>query len=104
MEDDRDKGQGPTLRVVAGGATRAPGARALRRGARNAVPFRRWLVRVAVNLAKNHVRDEGRHARVSIAEARDAGETGAGEHPGPSAAETLLHAERSARLRVEVLR
>ena len=41
--------------------------RSLRRAPRqDAIPFRRWLVRVAVNLAKNHLRDESRFTRAPL--------------------------------------
>ena len=39
--------------------------RSLRSGTRAAVPFRRWLVRVAVNLGKNHRRDALEHAQLA---------------------------------------
>jgi len=97
-EDARDLAQRTFLRAF------EAARRALRRGVRNAVPFRRWLVRVAVNLAKNHVRDEGRRLRAPLDEAGEAGVAGAAEQAGPSAADALVHAERTRLLRVEVLR
>jgi RNA polymerase sigma-70 factor (ECF subfamily) len=100
-EDARDLAQRTFLRAF------EAARRALRRGVRNAVPFRRWLVRVAVNLAKNHVRDESRRLRAPFDEAGEAGEAGvagAAEQAGPSAADALVHAERTRLLRVEVLR
>ncbi len=163
-ERDKDRGQAPTLRVVAGGVTparreedalvaaflvgdddafgelvrrnerlvlaivrryaRSPddardlaqrtflrafeaARRALRRGARrapgdaDAVPFRRWLVRVAVNLAKNHVRDELRRAAAPLA-LTAAGELAASGAPAGS--DALVHAEQAAAMRLEVLR
>ena len=39
---------------------------ALGRGERGAVPFKRWLVRVAVNLAKNHRRDAARWTAATL--------------------------------------
>jgi RNA polymerase sigma-70 factor (ECF subfamily) len=90
-EDARDLAQRTFLRALE--ASR----RTLRRGPA-AVPFRRWLVRVAVNLAKNHLRDESRFSRAPL-EA-----LGAAEGEPPAAAEALLHAERAARMRREVLR
>ncbi|HEX9049490.1 MAG TPA: sigma-70 family RNA polymerase sigma factor [Anaeromyxobacter sp.] len=83
--------------------------RALRRGNREPVPFRRWLVRVAVNLAKNHVRDEARRARAPLVrEGGAAGEPGAraeaelaADSPDPLAA--IARAEQSARLHLAVL-
>jgi RNA polymerase sigma-70 factor (ECF subfamily) len=72
--------------------------RVLGRERRSAVPFRRWLIRIAVNLAKNHLRDARRHPVTSLealgpAEARD-----------PSAADAILAEERAARMRAAVLR
>jgi RNA polymerase sigma-70 factor (ECF subfamily) len=72
--------------------------RSIRRGPRNAVPFRRWLVRVAVNLAKNHRRDAARLVRAPL---EDAGDAGAVE---PIGADALLRRERETRLRAAVLR
>jgi len=71
--------------------------RSLARGPRNALPFRRWLIRVAVNLAKNHRRDAARLLRVPL----DAAGSGATE---PVGADALLRRERQQRLRAEVLR
>jgi RNA polymerase sigma-70 factor (ECF subfamily) len=42
--------------------------RSLGRGPRAAIPFRRWLVRVAVNLGKNHARNAARLARLRLEE------------------------------------
>ncbi|HYG68524.1 MAG TPA: sigma-70 family RNA polymerase sigma factor [Anaeromyxobacteraceae bacterium] len=61
-------------------------------------PFRRWLVRIAVNLAKNHLRDETRWTRAP------AGTLDGAAADGPAPTEALLEAERAARLRREVLR
>jgi RNA polymerase sigma-70 factor (ECF subfamily) len=91
-EDARDLAQRTFLRAFE--ATR----RAFRRGRAGAVPFRRWLVRVAVNLAKNHLRDEGRAARASLA-SLDLAEPG-----GAAAPDDLLRRERERRVRREVLR
>jgi RNA polymerase sigma-70 factor (ECF subfamily) len=95
-DDARDLAQRTFLRAF------EAARRGLRRGSLGAaVPFRRWLVRVAVNLAKNHLRDESRRPRAPLDEA---GLAGAGEGPAASAADALLHAERAGRLRAEVLR
>ncbi|HEY6097875.1 MAG TPA: sigma-70 family RNA polymerase sigma factor, partial [Anaeromyxobacter sp.] len=92
-EDARDLAQRTFLRAF------EAARRALRRGPRrDAVPFRRWLVRVAVNLAKNHLRDESRFLKAPL-EA-----LGAAEGEPAAAAETLLRAERAAQMRREVLR
>ena len=60
-------------------------------------PFQRWLVRIAVNLARNHVRDQGRWTRASV----DRVEQQPHGAPGPDAA--LVTSERAARLRKAVL-
>jgi RNA polymerase sigma-70 factor (ECF subfamily) len=73
--------------------------RSLRRGTRNAVPFRRWLVRIAVNLAKNHRRDAVRVLRAPLEEA-DAARQASG---GPDARDALLHREAELRMRAAVL-
>jgi RNA polymerase sigma-70 factor (ECF subfamily) len=64
------------------------------------VPFRRWLVRVAVNLAKNHRRDALRMVRAPLEDA-DAQGAAAGE---PSAPDALVRRERERRMREAVLR
>ena len=61
-EDARDLAQRTFLRAF------ESARRHLVRGEPSAVPFRRWLVRVAINLAKNHVRDETRWTRSPVAE------------------------------------
>lgn len=53
-EDARDLAQRAFLRAFE--ASR----RALRRAPHGAFSFRRWLIRIAINLAKNHLRDETR--------------------------------------------
>ena len=68
-------------------------------GPRGAVPFRRWLVRVAVNLAKNHRRDALRVVRAPL---EDADRQRAGD--APDARDALLRVERQLALRAEVLR
>src|SRR5512133_943609 len=101
-DDARDLAQRTFLRAFE--ASR----RALRRGPwarRDAVPFRRWLVRVAVNLAKNHARDEARRLR-PLALAEDAppaeASASAGSH-APDALGAMTRAEDAARLRLAVL-
>jgi RNA polymerase sigma-70 factor, ECF subfamily len=90
-EDARDLAQRTFLKAF------QAARRALRRGPRAGIPFRRWLVRVAVNLAKNHLRDETRFTRAPL----DAiGATPADDRNS----EPLLRAERALRLRREVLR
>ncbi len=72
--------------------------RSLRTGPRAAIPFRRWLVRVAVNLAKNHRRDAVRAMRVPLDELeRDA------RASGPDARDALLRHEAERRMRAAVL-
>jgi RNA polymerase sigma-70 factor (ECF subfamily) len=71
--------------------------RVFARGPSGGVPFRRWLVRVALNLAKNHVRDETRFTRSPAGEpAATAG--------GASAPEALERAEAARRVRRAALR
>jgi RNA polymerase sigma-70 factor (ECF subfamily) len=107
-DDARDLAQRTFLRAF------EAARRALRRGTgRDAVPFRRWLVRVAVNLARNHVRDEARRAGAPLAVARGAaGDLDASASASVAAAHgagaadalaTLARAEESARLRRAVL-
>jgi RNA polymerase sigma-70 factor, ECF subfamily len=91
-EDARDLSQRTFLRAF------AAARRTLQRGRREGVPFRRWLVRIAMNLAKNHLRDEGRWTRVPL-EA-----LGPAEAAPPDAVERLARAEDEARVRAAVLR
>jgi RNA polymerase sigma-70 factor (ECF subfamily) len=91
-EDARDLAQRTFLRAL----------QAMRRTARAragaAVPgaFRRWLVRIALNLAKNHARDEVRAARVRL-EALGPAEGREAEAPS-----LLVRRERERRVRVAV--
>ncbi len=90
-EDARDLAQRTFLKAF------ESARRLLAKRGRNAVPFRRWLVRVAVNLAKNHRRDAGRWTRSPVeAEALASG--------APSAPERLERAQATARVRRAVLR
>ncbi len=78
--------------------------RSLSRGPRPAVPFRRWLVRVAVNLAKNHRRDALRIVRAPLEEA-DAERPGAAAGAAEGdARDALLRREAELRMRAAVLR
>jgi len=54
-EDARDLAQRAFLRAF------EAARRALRRAPQGVLPFRRWLIRIAINLAKNHLRDETRY-------------------------------------------
>jgi RNA polymerase sigma-70 factor (ECF subfamily) len=89
-EDARDLAQRTFLRAF------VAARRAFRRGERAEVPFRRWLVRIAVNLSRNHLRDTGRWTFAPLEAARAAA---AGEAPG----EALARAEAAARMRRAVL-
>ncbi len=89
-DDARDLSQRTFLRAF------ESARRALARGGRGAVPFKRWLVRVAVNLAKNHRRDAGRWSTGAVEpELLAAG--------GPSAPEVMEKAQATARVRRAVL-
>ncbi len=95
-EDARDLAQRAFVRAY------EAARRVLVRGRKNAVPFRRWLVRISVNLSKNHLRDETRFTRAPL-EVLDA--PGAPQQPGPAPAdESLARAEAALRLRRAVLR
>jgi len=91
-DDARDLAQRTFLRTF------QAARRALALGARSTLPFRALVIRVAVNLAKNHVRDATRYARAPL-EAIDAERAAP-----PEAHEAVLRAEREARLRTAVLR
>ncbi len=91
-EDARDLAQRTFLRAF------EAARRTFRRGTRAAVPFRRWLVRIAVNLATNHLRDETRLGRAPL-EA-----LGAAEATPAVAPEVHERAERAAQVRAAVLR
>lgn len=60
-------------------------------------PFQRWLVRIAVNLGRNHLRDESRWPRAALTDAD------ALQPRGPEALSKLLEEERAARVRRAVL-
>ncbi len=64
-----------------------------------AVPFRRWLVRIAVNLSKNHLRDETRWTRAPLEAVDDASPQG--PHPAPD--EAISRAQDEVRMRRAVL-
>jgi RNA polymerase sigma-70 factor (ECF subfamily) len=90
-EDARDLAQRTFLKAF------ESARRALARSGRDAVPFKRWLVRVAVNLAKNHRRDAGRWSSVPVEPERLA-------TAGPTVPEALERAQATARVRAAVLR
>jgi RNA polymerase sigma-70 factor (ECF subfamily) len=100
-EDARDLAQRTFLKafesarraLVHRGAAGIPAAAGL-----GAVPFRRWLVRVAINLGKNHRRDHGRWTRPA------AGPLDHPAPPGPDAAQRLEEEEARVRVRRAVLR
>ena len=91
-EDARDLCQRAFLRAF------EAARRSLGRAPQGAIPFRRWLVRIAVNLAKNHLRDETRFARSSL-EALSPEDAPA----APPAVDALERAEQAARVRQAVL-
>ncbi len=92
-DDARDLAQRTFLRAF------EAARRSLRSGERGAVPFRRWLVRVAVNLAKNHRRDALRVVRAPVEDADR-------QRPGDAAdaRDALLRREREVLMRAAVLR
>lgn len=90
-DDARDLAQRTFLRAFEA-ARRAFGR------AGDGFPFRRYVIRIAVNLAKNHVRDASRWTRLPAA----ALDSAAADGPAPT--EALEQAERAARLRREVLK
>jgi RNA polymerase sigma-70 factor (ECF subfamily) len=91
-EDARDLAQRTFLRAF------EAARRALGREQRGGLPFRRWLIRIAVNLGKNHLRDETRFTRTPLEL------LGPGELPTvPPATAELERAERAARVRRAVL-
>ncbi len=90
-EDARDLAQRTFLRAYEGVS------RSRRLREREEIPFRRWLMRVAVNLAKNHLRDETRWTRAPL---ESLAPDGAAE---PPATEALERAEREVRVRRAVL-
>jgi RNA polymerase sigma-70 factor, ECF subfamily len=85
-EDARDLVQRAFLRAF------ESARRTLVRGRRNAAPFRRWLIRVTVNLAKNHRRDATRWTTAPFALPSLAAE-------GEAAPEALARAQTAARVR-----
>lgn len=89
-EDARDLSQRTFLKAF------ESARRVLARGGRNGVPFTRWLVRVAVNLAKNHRRDAGRWTSVAVEPERL-------PSGGTSAPDALEKAQATARVRRAVL-
>ncbi len=92
-EDAKDLAQRVFLRAF------EAARRSLRKGPRAAVPFRRWLVRVAVNLAKNHRRDGLRIVRAPLEELDRSG----GVSTAPAAPDVLVLRERERRMREAVL-
>jgi RNA polymerase sigma-70 factor (ECF subfamily) len=94
-EDARDLAQRAFLKAFESARRAVLGRRGQGGRGEAAVPFRRWLVRVALNLAKNHLRDEGRWTQARPDRLAAAGAT---------APEALERAEDQARLRRAVLR
>ncbi len=89
-EDARDLTQRAFLRAV--GAAR----RAVRQAGAD-FPFRPWLLRIAANLGKNHLRDEARWRRAPVQEADQAADGAA------PADELLSRRDRERRVREAVL-
>jgi len=95
-DDARDLAQKTFLRAF------EHARRSLGRGARAAVPFRRWLVRVAINLAKNHRRDALRIVRAPLEDVERQG-AAAGAATDADARDALLRQEAERRMRAAVL-
>lgn len=89
-EDARDLAQQVFLRAVDGWSRRWLRLR------REQIPFRAWLVRVAVNLGKNHARQAARWATEPLAQEAE-------QAQGPQPVEALEAAERARRARALVL-
>ncbi len=90
-EDARDLTQRAFLRAI-GAGRRAVGADP------EAFPFRPWLLRIAANLGKNHVRDESRWPRAHVSEL-DHRADGA-----PAADDLVARRDRERQVREAVLR
>ncbi|WP_342380797.1 sigma-70 family RNA polymerase sigma factor [Myxococcus stipitatus] len=93
-EDAADLTQAAFLRALE--ASRRVFARWIPRGP---TPFRAWLVRIALNLAKNHARNTRRWRPVLV----EAPDDVAPEAPAESAQEGLERSEQARRVREEVL-
>jgi len=92
VEDARDLSQRAFLKAF------QAARRALRRlGVKGQVPFRAWLLRIVINLGKNHARQERRWQRAPV-ELLDASSATA-----PSALDALVRAERERQARTAVL-
>lgn len=91
VEDARDLAQKTFVRAFQ--ATR----RTVYRRNELHIPFRRWLIRIAINLAKNHARDQARWTRAP------AGELDAQADRGMGPLVKLIAAERAARVRRAIL-
>jgi RNA polymerase sigma-70 factor (ECF subfamily) len=90
-EDARDLAQQVFLRAVDGWS------RSFLRLRRKEIPFRAWLIRVAVNLGKNHVRQLARWSLEPMGPELEP------PAPGPLAIEALEAAEKSRRARAMAL-
>jgi RNA polymerase sigma-70 factor (ECF subfamily) len=85
-EDARDLAQKAFLKAF------EAARRGVALGRREGFPFRRWLVRIALNLAKNHLRDETRWTRAPLEDSDHADAA-----PAADAALARAEAERSVR-------
>lgn len=70
--------------------------RAIAKGDREAFSFRRWVVRIALNIAKNHLRDERRYGRAPLES------LGVREAEPPVAPEAIERTQLERRLRVAI--
>jgi RNA polymerase sigma-70 factor, ECF subfamily len=92
VEDARDLSQRSFLKAF------QAARRALRRlNRREELPFRAWLLRIAINLGKNHARQERRWQRTSVTVLDSCAS------PAPSALDALERAQRQQMARSAVL-
>ncbi len=91
-EDARDLAQRTFLRAF------EFARRTIRSDTRAPFPFRRWIVRIALNLAKNHLRDELRVPRTSLES------LGASEATPAEQGDALEHAQLAGLMRRAVLK
>jgi RNA polymerase sigma-70 factor (ECF subfamily) len=95
-EDGADLVQRAFLRALEAARRRA------RLPFRGHFPFRPFILRVALNLAKNHARDEARWRRTPLEAVDGEGVAASGDGASPAAEASLIRAEREALVRAAV--